>query len=115
MDRAEALLKKHDDFEKTMDAQREKIESVNTLAEALVGDNHYDAKNVSLRQSAVVERWVCISSTMYMDCAGLSFHLVTLHKTVIQRLLGLVRAWQLGPATIADSHSNYMGVLIPQS
>ena len=56
MDRAEALIKKHDDFEKTLDAQREKIESVNTLAEALVGDNHYDSKNVSQRQSAVVER-----------------------------------------------------------
>lgn len=56
MDSVEALIKKHEDFEKTLDAQEEKMNSLNQFAEKLMVANHYDAVAIGKRRDTVLMR-----------------------------------------------------------
>merc|ERR1711997_1037168 len=46
LDSVEALIKKHEDFEKSLAAQEEKIRALNELASKLIEGQHYAADDV---------------------------------------------------------------------
>lgn len=53
LDSVEALMKKHDDFEKSLAAQEEKIKALDEFASKLIENEHYAADEVAARRDAV--------------------------------------------------------------
>ena len=49
----EALFKKHDDFEKSLAAQEEKIKALDEFATKLIENEHYAADDVASRRDQV--------------------------------------------------------------
>lgn len=56
LDGVEALLRKHNDYEKTLNAQEEKINSLDQFGQKLVLGNHYKSDVVATRREAVLQR-----------------------------------------------------------
>eukprot|EP00051_Salpingoeca_urceolata_P021153 m.326944 g.326944 ORF g.326944 m.326944 type:complete len:2477 (-) comp19745_c14_seq3:188-7618(-) len=56
LDSVEALLKKHDDFEKSLQAQEEKTKGLDECATRLLDYGHYDATTIDQRRNDVLER-----------------------------------------------------------
>lgn len=55
LDGVEALIKKHEDFEKSLAAQEEKIKALDEFATKLIEGQHYAADDVATRREAVGE------------------------------------------------------------
>ena len=53
LDTAEALIKKHEDFVKSLAAQEEKTKALEEFANKLVANNHYAAPEVGERKKQV--------------------------------------------------------------
>ena len=53
LDTAEALIKKHEDFVKSLAAQEEKTKALEEFANKLVANNHYAAPEVGERKNQV--------------------------------------------------------------
>ncbi|XP_071033294.1 spectrin alpha chain [Parasteatoda tepidariorum] len=56
LDSVEALIKKHEDFEKSLAAQEEKIKALDEFATKLIEGQHYAADDVAQRRAALLER-----------------------------------------------------------
>ncbi|XP_021964674.1 spectrin alpha chain isoform X2 [Folsomia candida] len=56
LDSVEALIKKHEDFEKSLAAQEEKIKALDEFASKLIEGQHYAAEDVSERRQLLLER-----------------------------------------------------------
>ncbi|KMQ97932.1 spectrin alpha chain [Lasius niger] len=56
-DNVEALIKKHEDFDKAINAHEEKIATLQTLADQLIAAEHYAAKPIDERRCQVLDRW----------------------------------------------------------
>uniref|UniRef100_A0A8C5QUK2 Spectrin alpha chain, non-erythrocytic 1 n=1 Tax=Leptobrachium leishanense TaxID=445787 RepID=A0A8C5QUK2_9ANUR len=56
LDSVEALLKKHEDFEKSLSAQEEKITALDEFASKLIQNNHYAMEDVATRRDALLSR-----------------------------------------------------------
>ncbi|KAG9477644.1 hypothetical protein GDO78_012912 [Eleutherodactylus coqui] len=56
LDSVEALLKKHEDFEKSLSAQEEKITALDEFATKLIQNNHYAMDDVAARRDALLSR-----------------------------------------------------------
>lgn len=56
LDSVESLLKKHEDFEKSLNAQEEKIKALDEFATKLIEGQHYAADDVAQRRAALLER-----------------------------------------------------------
>ncbi|VDN60745.1 unnamed protein product [Dracunculus medinensis] len=56
LDSVESLLKKHEDFEKSLAAQEEKINALDEFATKLIQGQHYAADDVSRRRALLLER-----------------------------------------------------------
>ncbi|XP_075691231.1 spectrin alpha chain, non-erythrocytic 1 isoform X4 [Rhinoderma darwinii] len=56
LDSVEALLKKHEDFEKSLSAQEEKITALDEFATKLIQNNHYAMEDVAARRDALLNR-----------------------------------------------------------
>uniref|UniRef100_UPI00358EF662 spectrin alpha chain, non-erythrocytic 1 isoform X2 n=1 Tax=Myxine glutinosa TaxID=7769 RepID=UPI00358EF662 len=56
LDSVESLLKKHEDFEKSLSAQEEKITALDEFATKLIQGGHYAKDDVAARRDALVER-----------------------------------------------------------
>ncbi|ESO95207.1 hypothetical protein LOTGIDRAFT_202396 [Lottia gigantea] len=56
-DNVETLIKKHEDFDRAINSQEEKINSLQEFAEQLVHSEHYDADAVNLKRDQVLDRW----------------------------------------------------------
>ncbi|CAG7698840.1 unnamed protein product, partial [Allacma fusca] len=52
----EALIKKHEDFEKSLAAQEEKIKALDEFASKLIEGQHYAAEDVSQRRALLLQR-----------------------------------------------------------
>ena len=50
------LIKKHEAFEKTLEAQEEKITTLKQLADALLAQEHYASSEIETRCTGVIER-----------------------------------------------------------
>ncbi|XP_054270638.1 spectrin alpha chain-like isoform X2 [Macrosteles quadrilineatus] len=56
-DNVEALIKKHEDFDKAINAHEEKIAALQTLADQLMAAEHYAAKPIDEKRRQVLDRW----------------------------------------------------------
>lgn len=56
LDSVEALIKKHEDFEKSLAAQEEKIKALDVFASKLIDGQHYAADDVAQRRSMLLAR-----------------------------------------------------------
>merc|ERR1719336_3049526 len=56
-DNVEAMIKKHEDFDKAIGNQEEKIESLQTYADQLVQSEHYAGNDINQKKKDVLERW----------------------------------------------------------
>ncbi|XP_050699362.1 spectrin alpha chain-like isoform X2 [Eriocheir sinensis] len=56
-DNVEALIKKHEDFDKAINAQEEKIAALNLFADQLVAAEHYAMKDIGDKRGQVLDRW----------------------------------------------------------
>mgnify|MGYP005984276089 FL=1 len=54
LDSVEALIKKHEDFEKSLAAQEEKIKALDEFATKLIDGEHYAADDVAQRRAMVL-------------------------------------------------------------
>ena len=55
LDAVEALLKKHEDFEKSLAAQEEKVKAVDDMTSRLLKGRHYAATDIDSRRREVKE------------------------------------------------------------
>ncbi len=53
----EAMIKKHEDFDKAISNQEEKIESLSTYADQLVASDHYGKDDIDSKKKEVLSRW----------------------------------------------------------
>ncbi|GMR45924.1 hypothetical protein PMAYCL1PPCAC_16119, partial [Pristionchus mayeri] len=56
LDSVESLIKKHEDFEKSLNAQEEKINALDEFATKLIQGQHYEAPKVAERRQALLDR-----------------------------------------------------------
>jgi len=56
LDSVEALIKKHEDFEKSLAAQEEKIKALDEFASKLIEGQHYAAEDVAQRRTLLLDR-----------------------------------------------------------
>ncbi|CAK1548048.1 unnamed protein product [Leptosia nina] len=56
-DNVEQLIKKHEDFDKAINAHEEKIAQLQTLAEQLVASDHYAGDDIGKKRQQVLDRW----------------------------------------------------------
>uniref|UniRef100_T1HPS9 Uncharacterized protein n=1 Tax=Rhodnius prolixus TaxID=13249 RepID=T1HPS9_RHOPR len=56
-DNVEALIKKHEDFDKAINAHEEKIAALQTLADQLMAADHYASKPIDDKRRQVLDRW----------------------------------------------------------
>merc|ERR1719192_2612233 len=56
-DNVEAMIKKHEDFDKAIGNQEEKIESLQTYADQLIQSEHYAGEDINQKKKDVLERW----------------------------------------------------------
>uniref|UniRef100_A0A8C1PTB6 Spectrin alpha, non-erythrocytic 1 n=1 Tax=Cyprinus carpio TaxID=7962 RepID=A0A8C1PTB6_CYPCA len=77
LDSVEALLKKHEDFEKSLSAQEEKITALDEFATKLIQNNHYAKEDVATRRDALLSRRNALHERAQFRRAALedSFHL----------------------------------------
>ncbi|XP_041973839.1 spectrin alpha chain isoform X3 [Aricia agestis] len=56
-DNVEQLIKKHEDFDKAINAHEEKIAQLQTLADQLIASDHYAADDIDGKRRQVLDRW----------------------------------------------------------
>ena len=56
-DNVEAMIKKHEDFDKAINNQEEKIETLQTYADQLIASEHYAVNDINQKKKDVLERW----------------------------------------------------------
>lgn len=56
-DNVEALIKKHEDFDKAINAHEDKIAALQSLADQLISNEHYASKPIDDKRKQVLDRW----------------------------------------------------------
>ncbi|ODM90488.1 Spectrin alpha chain [Orchesella cincta] len=56
-DNVEALIKKHEDFDKAISSQEEKIAQLTAFADQLISSNHYSTNEIAQKKQQVLDRW----------------------------------------------------------
>lgn len=56
-DNVEALIKKHEDFDKAINAHEEKIAALQSLADQLISNGHYASDPIHSKRNQVLDRW----------------------------------------------------------
>nr|XP_015222659.1 PREDICTED: spectrin alpha chain, non-erythrocytic 1 isoform X3 [Lepisosteus oculatus] len=64
LDSVEALIKKHEDFDKAINVQEEKIAALQSFADQLIGADHYAKQDISNRRNEVLDRWRHLKAQM---------------------------------------------------
>uniref|UniRef100_A0A8C4X8M7 Spectrin alpha chain, non-erythrocytic 1 n=1 Tax=Erpetoichthys calabaricus TaxID=27687 RepID=A0A8C4X8M7_ERPCA len=64
LDSVEALIKKHEDFDKAINVQEEKIASLQAFADQLISADHYAKDDISSRRNEVLDRWRRLKAQM---------------------------------------------------
>ncbi|KAG7273779.1 hypothetical protein CRUP_003279 [Coryphaenoides rupestris] len=64
LDSVEALIKKHEDFDKAITVQEEKIAALQSFADQLVGADHYAKPDIFNRRNEVLDRWLRLKTQM---------------------------------------------------
>ena len=56
LDSVESLIKKHEDFDKALSLQEQKINAIESFAQQLINNDHYDAPAIGTKRDQVLER-----------------------------------------------------------
>ncbi|XP_037121664.1 spectrin alpha chain, non-erythrocytic 1 isoform X4 [Syngnathus acus] len=64
LDSVEALIKKHEDFDKAINVQEEKIAALQSFANQLIGADHYAKPEIFIRRNEVLDRWRRLKTQM---------------------------------------------------
>ncbi|ODM90518.1 Spectrin alpha chain [Orchesella cincta] len=56
-DNVEALIKKHEDFDKAISSQEEKIAQLTAFTDQLISSNHYSTNEIAQKKQQVLDRW----------------------------------------------------------
>ncbi|XP_061836679.1 spectrin alpha chain, non-erythrocytic 1 isoform X1 [Nerophis lumbriciformis] len=64
LDSVEALIKKHEDFDKAINVQEEKIAALQSFANQLIGADHYAKPEILNRRNEVLDRWRRLKTQM---------------------------------------------------
>uniref|UniRef100_A0AAQ5ZRE4 Spectrin alpha chain, non-erythrocytic 1 n=1 Tax=Amphiprion ocellaris TaxID=80972 RepID=A0AAQ5ZRE4_AMPOC len=64
LDSVEALIKKHEDFDKAINVQEEKIAALQSFADQLIGADHYAKPEIFNRRKEVLDRWRRLKAQM---------------------------------------------------
>lgn len=52
----ESLMKKHEDFDRAINAQEEKIAALEMFADQLIANDHYDSEGINDKRHQVLDR-----------------------------------------------------------
>jgi len=63
-DSVEGLIKKHEDFDKALASQEDKIKLLNKEAENLIASGHYAAPKIDEKRKQVLDRWANLKDAM---------------------------------------------------
>ncbi|CAI4227013.1 unnamed protein product [Auanema sp. JU1783] len=63
-DNVESLIKKHEDFDKAINSQQEKIGALQQFANQLINSNHYDKSAVANKINQILDRWERLKSAL---------------------------------------------------
>ncbi|XP_060596253.1 spectrin alpha chain, non-erythrocytic 1-like isoform X2 [Ruditapes philippinarum] len=63
-DNVESLIKKHEDFDRAISSQQEKIQALQVFADQLIGGEHYDAQAIEDKRDAVLDRWTNLKDAL---------------------------------------------------
>ena len=69
----EALIRKHGDFEKLLDAQEEKINALDETATTVMLADHYDMQNNTRRRATVTEWYYTFCVSLLNTSVALSY------------------------------------------
>ncbi|MGH0170969.1 UNVERIFIED_CONTAM: hypothetical protein FKN15_070126 [Acipenser sinensis] len=64
LDSTEALIKKHEDFDKAINVQEEKIATLQSFADQLIAADHYAQGDIANRRNEVLDRWRRLKAQM---------------------------------------------------
>uniref|UniRef100_A0A8C0ZZE7 SH3 domain-containing protein n=1 Tax=Castor canadensis TaxID=51338 RepID=A0A8C0ZZE7_CASCN len=64
LDSVEALIKKHEDFDKAINVQEEKIAALQAFADQLIAAGHYAKGDIASRRNEVLDRWRRLKAQM---------------------------------------------------
>ncbi len=64
LDGVEALIKKHEDFDKAISAQEQKINTLQSFADQLINADHYDGPFIADKRDQVIERWNSLKAAL---------------------------------------------------
>jgi spectrin alpha len=70
-DNVESLIKKHEDFDRAIAAQQEKISALEAHADQLINQDHYDSDGIEDRKQQVLERWARLKEALLENRAKL--------------------------------------------
>ena len=56
LDSVESLIKKHEDFDKAITLQEQKINAIESFAQQLINNDHYDGPAIGTKRDQVLER-----------------------------------------------------------
>merc|ERR1712226_1579433 len=73
-DNVEAMIKKHEDFDKAIGNQEEKIETLQTYADQLIASEHYAGNDINQKKKDVLERWEKLKEALIEKRAQLGEH-----------------------------------------
>ncbi|KAK3088368.1 hypothetical protein FSP39_018301 [Pinctada imbricata] len=63
-DNVETLIKKHEDFDRAISSQQEKIQALQLFADQLIGGEHYDSNAISDKRDQVLDRWANLKEAL---------------------------------------------------
>lgn len=63
-DSVENLIKKHEDFDKALAAQENKINNLTNIADTLIASDHYAAPQIIAKRQDILERWARLKQAM---------------------------------------------------
>merc|ERR1719415_241483 len=101
-DNVEAMIKKHEDFDKAIGNQEEKIESLQTYADQLIQSEHYAAADIQQKKKDVLERWEKLKEALIEKRAQLGEH-QTLQQ--FSRDADEIETWMLEKLQLAEEES----------
>ncbi|XP_064649219.1 spectrin alpha chain-like isoform X2 [Lineus longissimus] len=67
----DATIRKHEDLDRAVNAQEEKIASLQNFAEQLCSADHYDSPEIEAKRDEVLERWSHLKDALIEDRAKL--------------------------------------------
>ncbi|KAL5013103.1 hypothetical protein ScPMuIL_011654 [Solemya velum] len=63
-DNVETLIKKHEDFDRAISSQQDKIQALQQFAEQLIVAEHYDSEAIAEKRDQVLERWAKLKDAL---------------------------------------------------